>query len=398
MAILSQRMMNEVARICRAEQGFKPFFFDVNGRIVHGADPLDALHGARRQRTLALHESLDSGEPVRQSAPPGLATWVLALEDRRLILGGAAVGPVLAGARPDVGPLDALASRGMPRETAAPVLDRLPRWSDAEAARAVRFLQHTFQQVSGWRPLLMQENRLRIQQQQQLTEAIEDQRRNGRPALYAFEKERVLLARIRAGDRPAAKQILNDMLAAIYLSSPQMPVLRARAIEMISCLTRAAIEDNALLEALIERNHSWTERLVLARSFEELSNVLTESLDAFIDAIALHGLNRSNQKVQAAIDFVAVNHAKPISLRTVAAHVGLSPWRLAHLVKACTGRTVTQIIHQARIRQAQHLLERTGKSCTEIAYEVGFSDQSYFIKQFRRATGTTPRRHRRFRA
>jgi AraC-like DNA-binding protein len=243
----------------------------------------------------------------------------------------------------------------------------------------------------------MQENRLRIQQHHQLTEAIEDQRHSGRPALYAFEKERVLLARIRAGNRSAAKQILNDMLAAIYLSSPQIPVLRARAIELISCLTRAAIEDNSLLESLIEKNHMWTEHLLKARSFEELSRVLTDALDAFIDAIALHGLNRSNQKVQAAIEFIAANHARPISLRTVAAQVGLSSSRLAHLVKACTGRTVTQILHQARIRQAQHLLERTTKTCTEVAYDVGFNDQSYFIKQFRRATGTTPHHYRRFR-
>jgi two-component system response regulator YesN len=263
--------------------------------------------------------------------------------------------------------------------------------------RATRILHDTFYQVSGWRPLLMQENRLRMQQQQQMAEAIGDQRRGGRPALYAFEKERVLLARIRAGDRPGAKQILNDMLAAIYLSSPQMPVLRARAIEMISCLTRAAIEDNTLLESLIERNHTWTEHLLRARSFEELSRMLTNALDAFIDAIALHGLNRSNAKVQAAIEFIAANHQRPISLRTVAAQVGLSSSRLAHLVKACTGRTVTQILHQARVRQAQHLLERTAKSCTEIAYDVGFNDQSYFIKQFRRATGTTPHKYRRFR-
>ena len=41
-------------------------------------------------------------------------------------------------------------------------------------------------------------------------------------------------------------------------------VLRARAVELMSCLTRAAIEDNPLLEPLIERNHAWTERLIAA--------------------------------------------------------------------------------------------------------------------------------------
>ena len=29
-------------------------------------------------------------------------------------------------------------------------------------------------------------------------------------------------------------------------------------------------------------------------------------------------------------------------------------------------------------------------SCTEIAYEVGFGDQSYFIKHFKRNNGTYP--------
>jgi hypothetical protein len=71
-----------------------------------------------------------------------------------------------------------------------------------------------------------------------------------------FEKERALLAHIRAGDRNTARRILNEMLATIYLTSHQLVVLRARTVEMMSCLTRAAIEDNPLMEPLIVRNHT----------------------------------------------------------------------------------------------------------------------------------------------
>jgi AraC family transcriptional regulator of arabinose operon len=122
------------------------------------------------------------------------------------------------------------------------------------------------------------------------------------------------------------------------------------------------------------------------------------ALDQFIDGLYLHGVNRSNERVRRALDFIAANSMRAISLRDVARDVGLSACRLSHLVKQHTGRTVLQIVGQARIRQAQHLLERSAKSCTEIAYEVGFGDQSYFIKQFRRETGTTPARYRRARA
>ena len=80
-----------------------------------------------------------------------------------------------------------------------------------------------------------------------------------------------MLSNIRAGDRNQARRILNDMLANIYLSCPELVVLRARSIELMSCLSRAAIEDNPLLEPLIERNHRWTEALLEATSFEDLS-------------------------------------------------------------------------------------------------------------------------------
>jgi AraC-like DNA-binding protein len=99
-----------------------------------------------------------------------------------------------------------------------------------------------------------------------------------------------------------------------------------------------------------------------------------------------------------ALDYIRRNYTRGITLRSVAEEVGLSPCRLAHLVKDHTGRTVLQIVHEARVRQAQHMLERTSKSCTEIAYEIGFGDQSYFIKHFRRLTGTTPGRYRRYRS
>jgi AraC-like DNA-binding protein len=185
------------------------------------------------------------------------------------------------------------------------------------------------------------------------------------------------------------------MLAGIYMSSPKLVVLRARAVELLSCLTRAAIEDNPLLEPMIERNHAWTEKLVTTRHFEELSQVLMTALDDYSDVIYLQGVNRSNVKVSQAIDYIGAHYMRPISLRDVAGEVGLSPCRLAHLVKSYTGRTVMQLIYQIRVTHARKLLMNSSRTCAEIAYELGFGDQSYFIKHFKRLTGTTPLRFRR---
>ncbi len=398
MAILSKRLMDSVGRDYRARHGLHIRLMDIAGQVSGESDDLlGALDNASRRRNYALQQSINQGAPYVYEAAPGILSWMVALEDKRRIYGGLIGGEVLVLAEGQtLNPTrDYLVKHGVSPKQADDLLDGLPVWDPARTEAAAADLRDLFYQQSGWRAELLDETRLRRGQIEQLNWAIEDQRREGQPALYAFEKERMLLATIRTGDRPAARSLLNEMLAVIYMSSPKLVVLRARAVELLSCLSRAAIEDNPLLEPMIERNHAWTEKLVAAESFEALSQQLMAALDDFIDAIYLQGVNRSNIKVSQALDYIGRHYTKAISLRDVANEVNLSPCRLAHLMKTYTGRTVMQLIYQMRVNHAQKLLTNTTQSCTDIAYEVGFNDQSYFIKHFKRLTGTTPMRFRR---
>ncbi|MCK5528208.1 MAG: helix-turn-helix transcriptional regulator, partial [Kiritimatiellae bacterium] len=175
-------------------------------------------------------------------------------------------------------------------------------------------------------------------------------------------------------------------------------VLRARTVELITCLTRAAIEDNPLLEPLIERNHTWIEKIINAKTFDDVSQQLMQALNEFIDDIYLHGVNRSNLKVHNALDYISNHYNENISLQDIATHVELSPYRISHLIKDFTGRSTLQHVQQIRIQHARQMLTETNMSCTDIAYEIGYGDQSYFIKHFKMETGTTPAKFRRERS
>lgn len=397
MAILSQRTLTEVYRTCHRACGVRPRQMDLGGRLLNSRDPLGGLARVRRERAAALHESVNLGGAYLFAMGPVISSWLVALEDRRIIHGALVGGEVVCVDRREAlaEGLDYLRSLGMGRAAADGYLHALPVWPARRVEEAARFLEKTFYQVSGWKPQLMQANRLRVEQQQQLAEAIDDQKRRGECNASPFEKERILLAHIRAGDREGARSVLNETLAAMYMTSPRLVLLRARAIEMMGYLTRAAVEDSPVLEALIERNHGWMEKLIRARDFEELSRVLVEALNDFIEGIALHGFNRTSIHVSKVLDYIRQNYMKPVTLQAVAREVGISSFRMAHLVKEHTGKSILQILHQIRVREAQQLLEHTDKSCTDIAYAVGFGDQSYFIKHFRRLTGITPARYRR---
>jgi len=406
MAILSKRMMAEVSRTYQGVYGLRAYFINLSGEAINADDPLKSLSNTRYRRNYALQQSIDSGAPYVFRPAPSVATWVMGMEDCRMVHGAVVSAEVFvadgkeAGAghisECDIEPtVKHLVAYGMKAEIAEKFITSLPVWPATRIQKSADFLAKTFYEISGWKPVLTTENRLKALQQEQISQAIHAQRRNGSEALYAFEKERMLLSNIRAGDRNEARRILNEMLATIYLSSPRLVVLRARTVELMSCLTRAAIEDNPLLEPLMERNHAWTERLIAADTFEDISQRLMSALDEFIDDVYLHGVNRTNRKVSKALDFMSQNHSTEVSLCDIAEDVGLSPCRLSHLVREYTGKTVMQHLQQIRIQRAQHLLEKTAMSCTEIAYDVGYGDQSYFIKQFKRINGTTPARYRR---
>ena len=70
--------------------------------------------------------------------------------------------------------------------------------------------------------------------------------------------------------------------------------------------------------------------------------------------------------------------------------VGLSRVQLYRKVKALTGQTPVDLLKKARLERARLLVEKTDRSISEIAYEVGFTAPSYFNKCFKDEFGTSP--------
>lgn len=214
-------------------------------------------------------------------------------------------------------------------------------------------------------------------------------------ASLGFNDPVALMTAIREGDQTETRRLFNTMLMPVFMSGGSLALLRARCIEWMAQLVRAALEDNDMQEPLVRRLGEWVDEISAAESLESLSGVITSVLDRFVDSIFLHGINRRNRHVQRAVEYVMGHFAEPISLSDVAEVVGISATRLAHLMREHMGRSLVELLHDARIRKAQHLLERADMSCAEIAYTVGYGDQSYFTVQFRRRVGDSPSGYRR---
>ncbi len=78
----------------------------------------------------------------------------------------------------------------------------------------------------------------------------------------------------------------------------------------------------------------------------------------------------------------------------LASKVFMSSRSLVRKTKALADRTPVQLIGEFRLKKAGQLLRESTMNVTDIAFEVGFSDSSYFGRQFKKEYGMTPTQYR----
>lgn len=88
-------------------------------------------------------------------------------------------------------------------------------------------------------------------------------------------------------------------------------------------------------------------------------------------------------------------HYANLSLKTMAEQFHYNPDYIGKLVKKVTGKNVKDLLMEQRLKQAKALLKNTDMPVTDIISRVGYSNATYFYKQFKNKLGITPDEYRR---
>lgn len=117
-----------------------------------------------------------------------------------------------------------------------------------------------------------------------------------------------------------------------------------------------------------------------------------------VDRVAIQEFGSSIADITSAIVSCISADLEHATRESVAARLGYTPTYLSELLKKLTGSSFSELRNEVRLREAARLLDKTTISITETAAMAGFSNMTYFYRQFKASFGVTPNEYRQMKA
>lgn len=131
--------------------------------------------------------------------------------------------------------------------------------------------------------------------------------------------------------------------------------------------------------------------------FERFSSQsATHSISDFIPQQDLVVTNRDQEFMETLMAYIEENiQNSELTINDLAAHLNLGRTTMYNKVKSLTGKSPVELIREYRVTKAEMLMKKGECSVSELAYQLGFSDPSYFSRCFKERYKVSPKEYMR---
>jgi ligand-binding sensor protein/AraC-like DNA-binding protein len=201
----------------------------------------------------------------------------------------------------------------------------------------------------------------------------------GQIVLKETKKEQKLEKIVDSLEKPLDKN-LETKLKELHALLPVMDLDKVQVVaDMMFQITNYIIE-----EALIKINLNDTLESHID-SFNKNSNNLTENENSLNQRPVYN-----SPIINPALEYIKVHYEERIKLDDMSYLCNISSSYFSKLFKRITGEHFANYINKIRVTKACDLLINTDTPITVIAMDLGFGDNSYFNKVFKKLIGITP--------
>ncbi|PXY01490.1 AraC family transcriptional regulator [Marinifilum breve] len=140
-------------------------------------------------------------------------------------------------------------------------------------------------------------------------------------------------------------------------------------------------------EMYIESKASENGRDKMLRALLEV--LLIRVLRLYKQALTTEAPNHLSYQLRKLERLIDTHYKEHKQLSAYADMMHFSPKHLNSLCKKGLNKTVTNLIHERTLTEAKRLLLFTNNTISEIGYQLGFADKSYFMRFFKKHTSQT---------
>lgn len=321
------------------------------------------------------------------------------LINRDELLGSIIIGPFLMDKPDSTLICDVAEKYGLSPALALELYDELsnvPTISPDRAGQLQKLADHLLSPLIPSERVTLLQNREKAYQQAKINETIQAYKEQQlQPSLIFFhKKEKELFAKVRTGSIQEVKGLLNELIGYVLFSEGgRLEAMRIRAIELTTLLSRVAMDGGANADSVYQLNGNFLTLINQKQNLDELCMLLQEVAEGFTNAM-FYEKDKGNTYIRKALRFIADNYFEHLELAAVADFVQLSPSYFSTLFHQVVGMNFREYLCSVRVEESKRLLLSTEFSLADIAVSVGFPDQSYYCKVFKRVVGISPGKFR----
>ena len=210
-----------------------------------------------------------------------------------------------------------------------------------------------------------------------------------------YESENRILDAVARGDEEAAIEAMHQHSRFTYGGRFEGTLYQQKnKMIVLNTLLRKAIEPSKVHPYYIDAISSKYSRII-EEANEVPNEMMWQMTRDYCAYVRRYSLKEYSPAVHKVMNYVNLNVAEPLTLKSLAAMCFISPSYLSALFKQETGSTLIDYINTQRVNRAAQLLVQNNHTIAAVAEEVGILDVNYFTKIFKKTLGVTPTRYRR---
>ncbi len=213
---------------------------------------------------------------------------------------------------------------------------------------------------------------------------------------HTYQEEKALLDCVKEGRTEDALQYTRNMDRDLgKLSSHERNHWRNVAIVGITLCTRAAIEGGLSPAVAYRLSDFYIQKTDPCSDIAQLLEYRNQAVEDLAGRVSEQQQKRSRYNyVERCKDYVEQNYRKKIYLDEIAETLGISKNYLSQLFHREEKIAFQEYVSRVRVKHASYLLMYSEESLARIAEYVGFPNQSYMGKMFKKYMHTSPKKYR----